>query len=73
MSSFVKTTSGARIIREMIGAVTLNGTTIFVNDRSNSLIVALKFDDVDDAQLELTHINEQLDAVDEVQPKVKRR
>ncbi len=61
-SNYVKTSKNGRIMKSIIGAVTITGNTLFINDQRNELIVALKFDSEDDAQLELLSINEQLDA-----------
>lgn len=73
MSTFIKTTKGGRILKGMIGAMTRSGSTIFVNDLKNDLIVALKFDDETEAEVELLSLNEQLDAVDDAVLRGKRR
>ncbi len=62
MSAFIKTTKGGRILKEMIGAMTRSGSTIFINDQKNDLIVALKCHDDTEAEAELLSLNEQLDA-----------
>jgi hypothetical protein len=73
MSVYIKTTKGGRISKGMIGAVTRGGGTIFINDLKNDLIVALKYDDETEAEVELLSLNEQLDAADDTALRGKRR
>lgn len=62
MKTYIKFTNGARVCAENIGTININGSQLFVHDHQNSLLVAPKFKNAEDAEMELLQVNEQMDA-----------
>jgi hypothetical protein len=63
-SRFITLSNGSRTLAENIGTVSINGTKVFVNDRSGNLLVVINLRSEADAEDELLSINDQIDSWD---------
>jgi hypothetical protein len=61
-TQFARLSGGERVLFSQIATIGRNGNQLFINGRDGSLLAAPKFDSEEDAELELTAMNDQLDA-----------